>query len=203
MPERILTNAELERMVDTTDQWIMERTGIRERRICNDQQATSDMCVEAGKRALENAGVSADEVEMVIVGTVTPDQILPSTACIIQDKMGLKNALAFDIVAACTGFIYGLSIGDHFVRAGTYKKVLVIGAEKLSSITDWEDRATCVLFGDGAGAAVLEPSDGPAGILSTFLRSDGSLRNFLYVPGGDRCTVQRKRPSAMVSTTSR
>lgn len=184
VPKTVLTNAELERMVDTTDEWILERTGIRTRHIAGRDIATSDMVVEAAGRAMEDAGVTADEIEMLIVGTVTPDQILPSTACIVQDKLGLKNAVAFDIVAACTAFIYGMSIGDHFIRAGTYKKVLVVGAEMLSSITDWEDRGTCVLFGDGAGAAVLEASDGERGILSTYLKSDGSLRDFLYVPGG-------------------
>ncbi len=184
VPETVLTNAELERMVDTSDEWIVGRTGIRTRHIAGRGLATSDMVVEAATRAMEDAGVTADEIEMLIVGTVTPDQILPSTACIVQDKLGLKNAVAFDIAAACTAFIYGLSIGDHFIRAGTYKKVLIVGAEMLSSITDWEDRGTCVLFGDGAGAAVLEASDGERGILSTYLKSDGSLRDFLYVPGG-------------------
>jgi len=184
VPKGILTNAELERMVETTDEWIMERTGIKERHVSDTNTATSDLCVDATKRALADAGVSPDEVEMLIVATVTPDQILPSTACIVQDKLGLKNALAFDVAAACTGFVYGLSIADHFIRAGTYKKIVVIGAEMLSTITDWEDRTTAVLFGDGAGAAVLEPSKGSEGVLSTFLRSDGSLREFLYVPGG-------------------
>jgi 3-oxoacyl-[acyl-carrier-protein] synthase-3 len=184
VPEGVLTNAELERMVDTSDEWITERTGIKTRHIGSAGLATSDLCVQAAERAMEDAGVTAEEIEMLIVATVTPDQILPSTACLVQHKMGLKNALAFDVVAACTGFLYGLSVADHYIRAETHRKILVVGAEMLSTIIDWEDRATCVLFGDGAGAAVFEPCQPPRGVLSTFLRSDGNLWDFLYVPGG-------------------
>jgi 3-oxoacyl-[acyl-carrier-protein] synthase-3 len=184
VPPGTLTNQDLERMVDTSDEWITERTGIKLRHVGTSEMATSDMCVEAGLRALESAGAQADEIDMLIVGTVTPDQVLPSTACIIQDKMALRRAACYDIVAACTGFIYGLSVAEQFVRSGSCRKVLVIGAEKLSSIVDWEDRSTCVLFGDGAGAAVVEACEPPRGILSTYLMSDGRLREFLYVPGG-------------------
>lgn len=179
-----MTNSELERMVETSDEWITERTGIKTRHVADGKTATSDLCVEAGRKALENAGVAADEIDMLMVATVTPDQILPSTACIVQDQLGLSKAVAFDIVAACTGFIYGLSIADQFIRMETYDRILVIGAETLTKIVDWEDRATCVLFGDGAGAAVFEAGEPPRGVLSTYLRSDGALREFLYVPGG-------------------
>ncbi|MCK4545870.1 MAG: ketoacyl-ACP synthase III [Candidatus Eisenbacteria sp.] len=184
VPERVLTNSELERIVDTSDEWIMERSGIKTRYIGGSEMATSDLCVKAAARALESARVAPEDVDMLIVGTVTPDQPLPSTGCIIQERMGLKNAFAFDIAAACTAFIYGITIADSFIRTGMCRKILVIGAEMLSRITNWEDRTTCVLFGDGAGAALLEPCEGPRGIVSTFLRSDGSLQDYLYIPAG-------------------
>jgi 3-oxoacyl-[acyl-carrier-protein] synthase-3 len=179
-----MTNADYERMIDTTDEWIVSRTGIRERRHADPGIDNSDMAVAACRGALEMSGTKPEEVDLVIIGTVTPDYLLPSTACVVQEKMGLVNAAAFDIVAACTGFINGLSIGNAFIKTGQYKKALVVGSERLTSITNFKDRGTCVLFGDGAGAVVLEPTDGESGILSTHLRSDGRLRELLWIPYG-------------------
>lgn len=183
-PPRRMTNADFEKIVDTTDEWIHSRTGIRERRICDNGTATSDMAVEAARNALEMAECSHEEIDVIMVGTVTPDYRLPSTACVVQEKMGFPNAVAFDTVAACTGFINSLSIGRSFIESGMYKKILVIGVEKLSSITNYEDRNTCVLFGDAAGAAVLGPSDNGRGVVSTFMRSDGNMREWLWMPVG-------------------
>lgn len=179
-----MTNADYERILDTSDEWIVSRTGIRERRHADPGIDNSDMAVAACKAALETSGTKPEEVDLVIVGTVTPDYLLPSTACVVQEKMGLINAAAFDIVAACTGFINGLSIGNAFIQTGQYKKALVVGSERLTSITNFEDRGTCVLFGDGAGAVVLEPTTSEHGILATHLRSDGRLREWLWIPYG-------------------
>lgn len=171
-------------MVDTTDEWIVSRTGIRERRHADIGIDNSDMAAAACKAALEMSGTKPEEVDLVIVGTVTPDYLLPSTACVVQEKMGLVNAAAFDIVAACTGFINGLSIGNSFIQTGQYKKALIVGSERLTSITNFNDRGTCVLFGDSAGAVVLEPTTEDRGILSTYLRSNGNLRELLWMPTG-------------------
>lgn len=184
VPERVLTNADLERMVETSDEWIRTRTGIRERRIAAENEATSDLAVAAGRRALERAGVTADQVDLIIVATITPDMPFPSTACLVQQKLGATRAAAFDIEAACSGFVYALDIGSHFVASHTYNTVLVIGAEKMSSVVDWTDRNTCVLFGDGAGAAVLQNRPNAHGLLTTCLGSDGSKAGLLELPGG-------------------
>ena len=183
-PEKKLTNSDLEKMVDTSDEWITERTGIKERRIASKNQSTSDLAFEASKHALKKAGLKAKEIDMIIVGTVTGDMPFPSTACLLQDRLDAKNAVAFDINAACSGFIYGLSIADSFIKAGTHKRILIVGAEILSKFADWEDRTTCVLFGDGAGAAILEATTGDSCIMSTHIYSDGSLWDFIHLPGG-------------------
>lgn len=183
-PDRILTNHDLEKMVDTSDEWITERTGIKERRIASEGQSTSDLAYEASKKALKNAGLKAKDIDLIIVATVTPDMIFPSTACLLQSRLDAKKAAAFDINAACSGFIYGLSVADSFIRSGNYKRILLVGAETLSKFTDWQDRTTCVLFGDGAGAVILETTTGDSGIISTHLHSDGSLWELLNLPGG-------------------
>lgn len=171
-------------MVDTTDEWIKTRTGILERRLAGKETATSDMAAEAARRALKAAGLSAKELEMIIVATITPDMQFPSTACLVQDKIGATNAGAFDVGAACAGFIYALELGNQFIRSGTYKHVLVVGAEKLSSITDWSDRSTCILFGDGAGAAILGRGAEGSGILCSSLASNGGKAEILKIPAG-------------------
>jgi 3-oxoacyl-[acyl-carrier-protein] synthase-3 len=182
-PERILTNAELERMVATSDQWIAERTGIRERRIASEGEACSDLGIKAAERALKAAGLSAIELDMILVATCTGDTALPATACLIQHRLGAIRAAACDISAACCGFVYALGIADAYIKTGMHH-VLVIGSEVMSAITDWTDRNTCVLFGDGAGAAVVSAAPDERGILSTHLRSDGSLCDLIIVPGG-------------------
>src|SRR6266705_1339472 len=175
-PAKVLTNAELERMVDTSDAWITERTGIRERRIAAQGETTSDMAAAAARSALEAAGARASDLDMIIVGTVTGDSPMPATAVNVQQKIGAENIPAFDISAACAGFVYGLSIGDQFIRTGQMKRILVVGVELLSRVLNWRDRTTCVLFGDGAGAAVIGPAtDDGSGILSTKLYTDSSL----------------------------
>ena len=183
-PERILRNADLEHMVDTSDEWIIERTGIRERRIASEKQAASDLAYEASKAALKNAGLKAKDMDLIILASVSGDMLLPATACILQDKLDAKRAAAFDVNAACSGFIYALSVADAFIRSGTYRKVLVVGAEVLSKFTDWEDRTTCVLFGDGAGAVILDATEGDRGVLSVKIHSDGSMWELLHTPGG-------------------
>ncbi len=183
LPEKVLTNADLEKMVDTSDEWITTRTGIKERHIASKDEATSDLAAKAAKEALKAASLKAAELDLIIVATVTPDMPFPSTATIVQAKLGAKNAFCFDISAACAGFIYGITIAQQFIARGTCKNALVIGAETLSRITDWEDRNTCVLFGDGAGAAVLAESKGQ-GILSAYLGSDGTKTDLLHMPGG-------------------
>ncbi|MGD0336508.1 MAG: beta-ketoacyl-ACP synthase III [Candidatus Omnitrophota bacterium] len=183
LPKRVLTNADLEKMVDTSDEWIITRTGIKERRIAAKGQATSDMAQEAAREALKDANIKAQDLDLIIVATVTPDMPFPSVASIIQNSLGAKHAAAFDISAACAGFVYALSIAHQFIARGSYKNALVLGAETLSSVTDWQDRNTCVLFGDGAGAAVLaEVSSG--GIISTYLGCDGSKTHLLNIPAG-------------------
>ncbi len=184
-PERILTNADLEKMVDTNDQWIIERTGIRERHIAPPEMATSDMAVEAAKVVLEQRGIGAAELDAILLCTVTPDMFFPSTACLVQHRLGAKKAWGFDLVAACSGFVYGITTAAHLVGAGTHKKVLVIGSDTMSRIINYEDRATCVLFGDGAGAFLIEPAtqDGE-GFLGFNNEIDGSGGDFLKMPAG-------------------
>ena len=184
LPERVLTNAELEKTVDTNDEWIVTRTGIKERRIAADDESTSDLAANAARAAMENAGITADEIDLILVATITPDMFFPSTACFVQTKIGAKNAACFDVSAACSGFLYAVEIAQQFITSHTYDTILVIGAEKLSSIVDWTDRNTCVLFGDGAGAAILRHRGGGHGVISTFMGSDGGLSDILYIPGG-------------------
>lgn len=182
LPAQVLTNKDLEARVETSDEWIFTRTGIRERHVAADNEFASDLALAASRRALEAAGISPNEIDLIIVATTTPDMVFPSTACILQAKLGIKSCPAFDIQAVCSGFIYALAIADQFVRSGQYRNVLVVGAEVYSRIVDWEDRATCVLFGDGAGAVVLQRSEVP-GILSSHLHADGSHAGILSVPG--------------------
>ena len=184
VPDRILTNADLERLVETSDEWITTRTGIKERRIAAEGEATSDMATAAARKALERAGVTASDLDLIIVATITPDMPFPSTACLVQHRLGASRAAAFDIEAACSGFVYALDIGSLFVASHTYNTVLVIGAEKMSSVVDWKDRNTCVLFGDGAGAAVLQNRPAAHGLLTTCLGSDGGKAGLLEVRGG-------------------
>ncbi len=184
-PDRVLTNEHLEDIVETTDTWISERTGIRQRRVAALNENTSDLALEAARRALKGAGVEASELDMIIVGTVTPDQPFPACAAFLQQKLGAGSVPSFDISAACAGFLYGLSIGDQFIRTGTHQTILVVGVELLSRIMNWEDRTTCILFGDGAGAAVLRPANGTgARITATRLYTDSSLTDSLGIPGG-------------------
>lgn len=183
LPQRILTNTELEKMVDTTDEWIVTRTGIRERHIIADDEFTSDMAVASARKALEAAGVEATQVDLIIVATTTPDHTFPSTACIVQDKLGIHNCPAFDIQAVCSGFVYAVATADKFIKSGSAKCALVIGADCMSRITDWTDRSNCILWGDGAGAVIMTASDTP-GVLSTHLHADGSYNHLLNVPSG-------------------
>lgn len=185
VPDRVLSNSDLESMVDTSDAWIQERTGIRERRIAADDQAASDMALEASKKALEAAGLSPKELDMIVVGTVTGDMPFPACAAFLQQKLGISDVPAFDVSAACAGFLYSCSIADQYIRTGTYKNILVVGVELLSRVVNWQDRTTCILFGDGAGAAVLTRADeSERGLRSTTLYSDGSLTGSLCIPGG-------------------
>ena len=188
VPERVLTNADLEKIVDTTDEWITSRTGIKERRIAADNEFTSDIAAKAALKALSRAKLTASQIDLIIVATITPDMLFPSTACLVQQKIGARRTAAFDIEAACSGFIYGLEIGQQFIMSRTYDTVLVIGAEKLSSIIDWSDRNTCVLFGDGAGAAILQNRPNSHGLLTACMGADGSKAGLLCMPaGGSRC----------------
>ena len=184
VPERVLTNLELERMVDTSDEWILERTGIRERRIAAPTQASSDLALIASQRALAMAGLEPRDLDHIILATTTPDRVLPSCGCTLQQKLGASRAAAYDVSAACTGFVYGLGLGHGLIGAGLADNVLLVGVETLSRIVDYSDRNTCVLFGDGAGAAVLRPCDPESGILSVTMRSDGALGEVLVVPAG-------------------
>lgn len=188
MPEKILTNEDLSKFVETSDEWITSRTGIKARRIAADDQATSDLASEAARRAMAAAGVNPEDINLIVVATVTPDMFFPSTACFVQKKIGASNAVCFDISAACSGFLYALQVARHFINTGNRTTALVIGAEKLSSLINWQDRNTCVLFGDGAGAVVIrraeEDQDAPGRVLSTVMGSDGNLTDLLKVPGG-------------------
>lgn len=183
-PERVLTNQELQQMVDTSDEWIVTRTGIKERRLAEPGQATSDLAVPAARQALQQAGVRPEELDLIIVATNTPDTLFPATACLVQDRLGAAGAGAFDLLAGCTGFIYALSCGAQFVQTGMCRHVLVVGAETLSRIINWQDRNTCVLFGDGAGAALLAPAEPGRGILASTLAADGSGGHLLSLPAG-------------------
>jgi len=183
LPERVLTNAELERMVETSDEWIVTRTGIRERRVAADHQATSDLCHEAAQRALAMAGWKARELDLIVVATFTPDAPLPATAAYLQHRLGARRAAAFDIAAACTGFIYGLAAVDGMLRAGVARRALLCGGEVLTRVLDWKDRGTCIIFGDGAGAVLLEARAGRAGVLSSHLFADGAHADLLCIPG--------------------
>jgi 3-oxoacyl-[acyl-carrier-protein] synthase-3 len=184
LPERVLTNQDLEKMVDTTDQWIRTRTGIRERRIAKDNEATSDMGARAALAAMEQAEVTPEEIDLIIVATATPDHIFPATACYVQKKIGAINDACFDLSAACSGFLYALEVAQQFISTHVYNTVLIVGAEKLSTITDWTDRNTCVLFGDGAGAAILRNRPNSHGVISTHMGSDGDFSEILVLPGG-------------------
>lgn len=184
LPEKVLTNEDLEKIVDTSDEWILTRTGISERRITDNGEASSTLATRAALNALEMAGVSPHELDVIIVGTVTPDMFFPSVGCLLQDALGAKKAVAFDLSAGCTGFVYALSVADSFIKNGQYKKALVVGTENLSKVTDYQDRGTCVLLGDGAGAVVVVGEEGQQGILSTHLHSDGSYKDLLFQPGG-------------------
>lgn len=184
VPEKILTNADLEKMVDTSDEWIVTRTGIRERRIAAKDEFTSHMAEKAARAAIEQAGITVEEIDLIIVATVTPDMLFPSTACFVQKQLGAKRAACFDISAACSGFVFALEIAQQFIMSHTYNTVLVIGADKLSNLVDWTDRNTCVLFGDGAGAAVLRNRSGAHGVISTYMGSDGDFTGILSIPGG-------------------
>ncbi|MFN2477356.1 MAG: beta-ketoacyl-ACP synthase III, partial [Chthoniobacterales bacterium] len=184
VPERVLTNEELSESVDTTDEWITTRTGIKTRRIAAKDEYTSDMATRAALNAMEQANVAAEDIDLILVATASPDMIFPATACFVQTKIGAKNAACLDVSAACAGFLFALEIAQQFIMSHTYDTVLVIGAEKLSSITNWTDRNTCVLFGDGAGAAILQHRGSAHGIISTHIGSDGNYSDILWMPGG-------------------
>lgn len=184
-PEKVLTNQDLEKMVDTSDEWIISRTGIKERRILGEGKGSSYMGVKAAKMSMENAGLSANDIDLIVVATVTPDMFFPSTACLIQEEIKAKNAWGVDISGACTGFLYATAMGAQFIESGRYQKVLIVGTDKMSSITDYTDRNSCILFGDAAGAIVLEPSeDEELGIIDFILKSDGAGKDYLYMKGG-------------------
>ncbi len=197
VPEKILTNAELEKMVETSDEWITSRTGIKERRIAAKDEFTSDMAAKAALRAMKMAGVTGEQIDLIIIATITPDMPFPATACLVQQKIGAKRAAAFDLEAACSGFIYALEVAQQFINSRTYDTVLVVGAEKLSSIVDWNDRNTCVLFGDGAGAAVLQNRENSRGLLTTVMGADGEKAELLFMPGGgSRCPATKNSVDA-------
>ncbi|MFK5914945.1 MAG: beta-ketoacyl-ACP synthase III [Woeseiaceae bacterium] len=183
LPEKVLTNADLEKIVDTTDEWITSRTGIKKRHVVVDGETTCDLAEKAALNAMEAAGITKDDIDLIIVATTTPDRVFPSTACLLQDRLDIHGCTAFDVQAVCTGFVYALGIADKFIKSGTHKTALVIGAETMSRTVDWNDRTTCVLFGDGAGAVILEASEEP-GILSTHLHADGKYKDLLTVPAG-------------------
>ncbi|NBO10948.1 MAG: beta-ketoacyl-ACP synthase III, partial [Methylophilaceae bacterium] len=183
LPERILTNAELERMIDTTDEWIYTRTGIRERHLAAEGEATSDMALNAAKQAIAAAQIDPQEIDLIVLATTTPDRIFPSTACMLQQKLGIRNCPAFDLQAVCSGFVYALATADNFIRAGSAKCVLVVGADAMSRVTDWTDRSNCILWGDGAGAVILKASD-EEGIISSHIHADGNYADMLTVPYG-------------------
>ena len=184
VPEQVMTNADLEKMIDTTDEWIVTRTGIRERHISADDQATSDLCVEAGRRALKNAHLEIKDIDLILVANNTPDTVFPATACWVQAKLGGGTVAAFDLTAGCTGFLYGMIVAEGLILSGTARRILLIGGDALSKVTNWKDRGTCVLLGDGAGAFVLEESKDGEGMLSSFWQADGRLAELLYIPAG-------------------
>jgi len=184
VPEQILTNADLEKMVDTTDEWIVSRSGIRERHIAAADQATSDLCVEAGRRALKNAHLEVKDIDLILVANNTPDTVFPATACWVQAKLEAGNIPALDVIAGCTGFLYGLIVAEGLILSGAARRVLLIGGDALSKVTNWKDRGTCVLLGDGAGAVVLEESKDDAGMLSSYWKADGRLAELLFIPAG-------------------
>jgi 3-oxoacyl-[acyl-carrier-protein] synthase-3 len=184
VPSKIITNHDLEKMVDTSDEWITVRTGIKERRVLEDGKGNADMAYEAAKRALDDARVDAKDLDTIIMGTVSADYPFPSSACVLEDKLGARNAFSFDVGAACSGFINALAVGDLFIRSGKVDKALIVGSDALSRMLNWKDRGTCILFGDGAGAVVLGASENGSGVLSTKLRTDGSYAKMLYVPAG-------------------
>lgn len=184
VPENVITNHDLEKIVDTSDEWITERAGIKERRIVNGNQAASDLACEAASAALKRAHLKSRDIDLIVVATISGDMPFPSTACILQSKLGAKNAAAFDLNAACSGFIYGLHIANSFIKSGSHSRILLVGSEVLSKFTDWQDRTTCILFGDGAGAVIIEATKEKRGILSTHIKSDGSLSELICLPGG-------------------
>src|SRR5213595_2914469 len=201
VPEKILTNSDLSRIVDTSDDWITTRTGIKERRIAAKDEMTSDMAAKAALKAIEQAQVSPEEIDLVLVATATPDMIFPATACFVQKKIGAKNAACLDVSAACAGFLFGIEIAQQFITSHTHDTVLVIGAEKLTSITNWTDRNTCVLFGDGAGAAVLQHRGRAHGVISAHIGSDGQFTDILFMPGGgSRCPITRDNVDMNLAT---
>ena len=201
VPERILTNQDLERIVDTTDEWIRTRTGISERRIAAADEATSDMATKAAIAAMDQAGVDAKEIDLIIVATVTPDMFFPATACWVQKKLGAVRAACFDISAACSGFLYAMEIAQQFISTHVYNTVLIVGADKLSSIVNWSDRNTCVLFGDGAGAAILRNRGASHGVVATHMGSDGEFAEILFMPGGgSRCPITTENIGQQLNT---
>jgi 3-oxoacyl-[acyl-carrier-protein] synthase III len=201
VPDKILTNADLSRMVNTSDDWITTRTGIKERRIAAKEETTSDMAAKAGLKAIGQAKISPKEINLILVATATPDMLFPATACFVQKKIGATNAACLDISAACAGFLFGLEIAQQFITSHTHDTVLVIGAEKLTSITNWTDRNTCVLFGDGAGAAILRHRGSAHGVISTHIGSDGQYTDILFMPGGgSRCPITRENVDLNLQT---
>jgi 3-oxoacyl-[acyl-carrier-protein] synthase-3 len=201
VPEKRLTNEDLSKIVETSDEWITTRTGIKERRIAAKDENTSDMGAKAALNAIEQANISPEEIDLILVATATPDMLFPATACFVQKKIGARNAACLDVAAACAGFIFGLEIGQQFITSHTYDTVLVIGAEKLTSITNWTDRNTCVLFGDGAGAALLQHRGSAHGVISTHIGSDGEFTDILFMPGGgSRCPITRDNVDLHLNT---
>ncbi len=194
LPEKILTNADIEKLVDTTDEWIMTRTGIRERRISSESETSAFMGAGAAREALDEAGIPGEEIDLIITATVTPDAIFPSTACHIQRLIGARKAAAFDVQAACSGFLYGLVIAEQFLQSGLYRNIMVVGTEKLTSIVNWKDRSTCVLFGDGAGAALVQPSSGKSKLLAADLGADGRHHDILYLLNGQTGGPNGEKP---------
>jgi 3-oxoacyl-[acyl-carrier-protein] synthase III len=201
VPERVMPNAELEKFVETSDEWITTRTGIKERRIASEEESTSDLAAKAALEALDNAGIKPDEIDLIILATITPDHFMPSTACLVQTKISATKAVCFDVSAACSGFLYGIEIAQQFITSHTYNTILVIGADKLSSIVDWKDRNTCVLFGDGAGAAILRHRAHGHGVIATRMGSNGNLADLLQVPGGgSACPITPSNVHKMLNT---
>jgi 3-oxoacyl-[acyl-carrier-protein] synthase-3 len=190
LPKRVMRNADLEQIIETSDDWIRERTGIKERRIADDKEAASDLAVAAANEAMKAAGIGPEEIDLILVATLSPDMTFPSTACLVQSVIGAKKAFAFDLSAACSGFIYALSVADQYLKSGRYRYALVIGSEVISRVLDWKERGTCIIFGDGAGAVVLKGTDSKKGVLATQLHSDGQYWDLLYVPaGGSRLPI--------------